>query len=280
MSLAPNSLAGKAALITGGGSGLGLAIGRRFMALGADLAICGRREAVLQEAAAQLEAEFGRPVRWQVCDVRDAEAVERMLDAFWAAQPLDILVNNAAGNFLARSETLSPRAVAAVLDIVAKGAAYCTLGIGRRWIEAGRRGVVLGILTQSALTGMAYRLPSAMAKAASLAMIRSLASEWGPYGIRLVGVAPGVFPTPGATSRLSPGKLQAAAPLGADVPLGRNGDPAELAELCAFLVSDAASYITGEAILIDGGRMLGNANGPDVAALRDWDAADWAALRG
>ena len=119
-----------------------------------------------------------------------------------------------------------------------------------------------------------------MAKAANLAMLRSLASEWGPFGIRLVGVAPGVFPTPGATQRLFPEKLQQAAPLGADVPLGRQGDPAELAELCAFLVSDSAAYITGEAVLIDGGRMLGNANGPDVAALRDWDDVDWASLRG
>lgn len=280
MALAAGSLAGKAALITGGGSGLGLAIGRRYMALGADLAICGRRAAVLQEAAAQLEAEFGRRVRWQVCDVRDAEAVEAMLTAFWQERPLDILVNSAAGNFLARSETLSPRAVAAVLDIVAKGAAHCTLGAGRRWIAARRPGVVLCILTQSAFSGMAYRLPSAMAKAANLAMLRSLASEWGPFGIRLVGVAPGVFPTPGATQRLFPEKLQQAAPLGADVPLGRQGDPAELAELCAFLVSDSAAYITGEAVLIDGGRMLGNANGPDVAALRDWDDVDWASLRG
>ncbi|HTO62223.1 MAG TPA: SDR family NAD(P)-dependent oxidoreductase, partial [Bradyrhizobium sp.] len=168
-------LKGRRVLITGGGTGLGFAMGARFMELGADLVICGRREAVLQEAAKKHEAAFGRPVEIHVCDIRDAAQVDAMLDAIWQGGALDALVNNAAGNFIARSEELSPRAVDAVLGIVLHGSAYVTLGCGKRWLAANRPAAVLSIVTTYAWTGSAYVVPSAMAKAGLLALTRSLA---------------------------------------------------------------------------------------------------------
>ena len=197
-------LAGKRILITGGGTGLGKSIGRRYVELGAELVICGRRGEMLQLAADEFARDFGARIETHVCDVRDAGAVGTMMDRIWESGPLDVLLNNAAGNFLARTERLSPRAVDAVIDIVLKGGAYCTIAAGRRWIDAGRGGTVLCILTQSALVGAPFTVPSAMAKAGLLAMIRSLAVEWGPKGIRLVGVAPGPFPTEGAWAQLMP----------------------------------------------------------------------------
>jgi NAD(P)-dependent dehydrogenase (short-subunit alcohol dehydrogenase family) len=269
MPLAPETLAGQRILITGGGSGLGLAMARHFASLGAELAICGRREAVLAAAA----AELGPKARWHRCDVRDPAQVEAMLDALW---PLDILVNNAAGNFLAQSHRLSPRAVDAVIDIVLKGSTWCTLGCGRRWIAEARPGTVLSILTLSALQGGAFTLPSAMAKAGVLAMTRSLAVEWGPHGIRLVAIAPGAFPTEGATSRLRTEAMGAATQ---GIPLGRAGQHREIADLAAFLVSDLAGYMTGEAVVIDGGkRFLGGARS-GVEAMLGWDDAAWDTLR-
>jgi NAD(P)-dependent dehydrogenase (short-subunit alcohol dehydrogenase family) len=277
--LSPDTLAGKRILITGGGTGLGRSMGRRFLALGAQLTICGRRGAVLDAAAHDFRAEFGAETATETCDVRDAAAVEAMLDRIWArGGPLDVLVNNAAGNFLAQTHRLSPRAVDAVLGSVLHGGAYCTIGCGRRWIEAGRGGTVLSILTLSALHGAPFTVPSAMAKAGMLAMTRSLAVEWGPKGIRLNAIAPGNFPTPDATARLQPaGALRA--PVERGIPLRRAGEHRELADLAAFLVSDMAAYINGEAVVIDGGkRWLGGARSGGEEML-DWSDADWAALR-
>jgi NAD(P)-dependent dehydrogenase (short-subunit alcohol dehydrogenase family) len=197
-------LANKRILITGGGTGLGLAIGRRYLELGATLVICGRRGEVLADAAAQLMKETGGEVAVHQCDIRDPAAVDAMLAAIWDAGPLDGLVNNAAGNFIARTEDLSPRAVDAVLDIVLHGTAYVTLACGKRWLAAKRPANVLSIVTTYAWTGSAYVVPSAMAKAGVLAMTRSLAVEWGGRGIRLNAVAPGPFPTEGAWQRLVP----------------------------------------------------------------------------
>ncbi|MEN2990432.1 SDR family oxidoreductase [Tistrella sp. BH-R2-4] len=272
-------LKGRRALVTGGGTGLGLAIAGRYAELGADLVLVGRRADVLDDAAASLAARHGVTVDAISCDVRDAIAVDAMMDRAFATRPIDILVNNAAGNFLARSETLSPRAVDAIIDIVLKGSANVTLAAGRRWVSAGLPAAVLCILTQSALTGAPYKLPSAMAKAGVLAMIRSLAVEWGPHGIRLNGIAPGPFPTEGAFGRLRPAGTEMPPPE-AGVALGRTGKPAELADLAAFLVSDGAGYITGEVLAIDGGRRLEGAAGPDLAALRGWTPAVWDSLRG
>jgi len=189
-----------------------------------------------------------------------------------------VLLNNAAGNFLARTERLSPRAVDAVIDIVLKGGAYCTIAAGRRWIDAGRRGTVLCILTQSALVGAPFTVPSAMAKAGLLSMIRSLAVEWGPKGIRLVGVAPGPFPTEGAWSRLMP-KERHREPIENGIALRRVGRHEELADLCTFLVSDNAGFITGEAIVIDGGKWLQGAAGASAFNMQNWSDETWENLR-
>ena len=248
-------LAGKRILVTGGGTGLGFAIGRRYLGLGAALAICGRREQVLADAAAQLIRETGGKVSAHPCDIRDAAAVEAMLDAIWEDGPLDGLVNNAAGNFIARTEELSPRAVDAVLNIVLHGTAYVTLACGRRWLAARHPASVLSIVTTYAWTGSAYVVPSAMAKAGVLAMTRSLAVEWGGRGIRLNAVAPGPFPTEGAWQRLVP-KPELAASFEARNPLKRAGRHQELADLAAYLMADGSAYVNGDCVTIDGGAWL------------------------
>lgn len=271
-------LAGKRVLVTGGGTGLGKSIARRYAELGAHVAICGRRQAVLEVTAAEFARDLDVAIDVHACDVRQADQVEAMMDRAWAGGPLDILVNNAAGNFLARTERLSPRAVDAVIDIVLKGSAYCTIAAGRRWIDAHRGGTVLCILTQSAFTGMPFTVPSAMAKAGVLSMIRSLAVEWGPKGIRLVGVAPGPFPTEGAWSRLMPAERHQE-PIERGIALRRVGRHEELANLCAFLVSDGAAFITGEAVVIDGGKWLQGAAGPSAAVMQDWPDETWDQLR-
>lgn len=276
----PDLLAGRHVLITGGGTGLGLEIGRAYVRLGASLVICGRRVPVLEAAADALRAEIpGAVVTTIGCDVRDPAQVEAMLDLIWQDRPLDILVNNAAGNFLAQSHRLSVRAVDAVLGIVLHGAAYCTLGAGRRWIEGGRPGTVLSILTLSALSGAAFTVPSAMAKAGVLAMTRSLAVEWGPHGIRCVAVAPGSFPTPGASAGLAPPGLERPPPARA-IPMARPGTYRELTDVCIFLVSDAAAYVNGDCLVVDGGkRWLSGSAQNDTPTLLTWTDAQWDALK-
>jgi NAD(P)-dependent dehydrogenase (short-subunit alcohol dehydrogenase family) len=267
-------LKGKRILITGGGTGLGLSMGHRFLELGASLVICGRRAEVLKESAARLMGETSGKVETHACDVRDAEAVEKMAEAIWAEGPLDCLVNNAAGNFIARSEELSPRAIDAVLGIVLHGSAYCTTACGKRWLKAGHRASVLSIITTYAWTGSAYVLPSAMAKAGVLAMTRSLAVEWGGKGVRLNAIAPGPFPTPGAWERLVP-RPDLAKAFETKNPLKRVGEHIELANLAAFLLSDFAGYINGEVVTIDGGEWLqgaGQFNFLDRLTDADWEA--------
>ncbi len=271
-------LKGKRILVTGGGTGLGAAMGRRFLELGADLVICGRRAEVLDETAARFRGETGGTVTAVTCDVRDAAAVEAMMDQIWSAAPLDALVNNAAGNFIAETHKLSPRAIDAVLNTVLHGSAYCTVAAGRRWIDAGRRNCsVLSILTLSALKGSAFRVPSAMAKAGVLAMIRSLAVEWGPKGIRTAAIAPGPFPTAGASRRLTPGDSDNV--VEREIPLRRNGEHIELANLAAFLLSDMAGYINGECIAIDGGKQFMSDAGSRTVELMNWTDEDWARMR-
>ena len=272
----PDLLAGKRVLVTGGGTGLGLAMGQRVLELGAELAICGRRGPVLDEAAKALVQRTGGNVSTHVCDLRDPAAVEAMMETIWKQAPLDALVNNAAGNFIARSETLSPRALDAVLGIVLHGTAYATLACGRRWVAEGRKATVLSIVTTYAWTGSAYVVPSAMAKAGVLAMTRSLAVEWGPKGIRLNAIAPGPFPTPGAWERLVP-RPELARVFETRNPLGRAGRHEELANLAAFLLADAAGYINGEVVTIDGGEWLQGAG--QFNFLSSLTEADWEALR-
>jgi NAD(P)-dependent dehydrogenase (short-subunit alcohol dehydrogenase family) len=269
-------LKGKKILITGGGTGLGKAMGRRYLELGAQLVICGRREEVLAETAREHSAETGGTVSYHGCDIRDSQAVDDMMEAIWAEGPLDILVNNAAGNFLVKAEELSPNAINAVLGIVLQGSAYCTLAAGKRWIAAGREGNVLSIVTTYAWTGSAYVLPSAMAKAGVLAMTQSLAVEWGPKGIRLNAIAPGPFPTEGAWSRLVPNK-DLAEEFETRPPLGRPGRHDELAQLAVFLVADECGYINGECVTIDGGDWLKGAG--QFSFLHKMSDADWAKTR-
>jgi len=273
--LKPDLLRGRTALITGGGTGLGLAMAKRFATLGAEIIICGRRQPVLETAAAAICSEApGRRISREVCDIRDPEAVAAMMERIGEAGGIDILVNNAAANFIAQTHLLSHRAADAVLGATLHGALYCTLEAGRRWIDAGRQGVVLSILSTSTITGRAFTTPSAMAKAGVLAMTRSLAVEWGPRGIRLVAIAPGPFPTPGSQAQLNPAGRREGRP--SPVPLGRVGDHAELAELASFLVSDAGGFITGEMVVIDGGLHLRTSGADDLLG---WTDARWAEHR-
>ena len=273
-------LAGQRILITGGGSGLGAAMAARFAALGAQLVLCGRRLDKLQATAEHLASLGAAPVQVLACDIREAAQVDTMLDAIWQGGPLQALVNNAAATFIAQTEHLSTRAADAVLATTLHGALYCTLGVGKRWIGDGSHpaqpGVVLSILSTSVRTGRAFTVPSAIAKSGLQAMTRSLAVEWGPHGIRLVAIAPGSFPTPGASAQLMPGqRAQASAPA-ARVPLGRVGHPDELANLAAFLLSAGAGYVSGETVAIDGAAHLRSSGAEDLLA---WTAEDWQAQR-
>jgi NAD(P)-dependent dehydrogenase (short-subunit alcohol dehydrogenase family) len=273
---APDLLRGRRVLVTGGGTGLGLAMSRRFVGLGADLVICGRRAPVLERAAAELSIGAAGSIAWHRLDIRDPDAIEATLDRISEDGAVDVLVNNAAGNFAARAETLSHRALDAVLGIVAHGTAYMTLACGRRWIAARRSGVVLSIIATYAWTGSGYVLPSAMGKAAVLAMTRSLAVEWGPKGIRLNAIAPGPFPTEAAWGNLVP-RADLARELETRNPLGRPGRHDELADLAAFLISDGASYINGDCVTIDGGEWLKGAG--QFSFMGRLTEAEWASLR-
>jgi NAD(P)-dependent dehydrogenase (short-subunit alcohol dehydrogenase family) len=263
-------LAAKRILVTGGGSGLGAAMGRRFVELGAELVICGRRLEVLEATASQMRSELGGKVSVVRCDIRDGGAVDAMMDTIWRDAPLDVLVNNAAATFIAQTEHLSFRAADAILAPTLHGAMYCTLAAGKRWIEGAHKGVVLSILSTSTITGRAFTVPSAMAKSAVLAMTKSLAVEWGPKGIRTVAIAPGAFPTAGASGQLRPeGRDQGWT---SKNPLGRVGEHGELANLASFLISDSAGYINGEMVVQDGGAHLRSSGAED---LLQWTDAQW-----
>jgi NAD(P)-dependent dehydrogenase (short-subunit alcohol dehydrogenase family) len=263
-------LANKRILVTGGGSGLGAAMARRFAELGAELVICGRRLELLEQTAAQLRSDLNAKASAIRCDIRDGAAVDAMMDSIWRDAPLDVLVNNAAATFIAQTEHLSFRAADAILAPTLHGAMYCTLAAGKRWIEAQHKGVVLSILSTSTLTGRAFTVPSAMAKSALLAMTKSLAVEWGPKGIRTVAIAPGPFPTAGASGQLRPeGRGDGPA---AKNPLGRVGEHGELANLASFLISDQAGYINGEMVVQDGGSHLRSSGAED---LLQWTDAQW-----
>jgi NAD(P)-dependent dehydrogenase (short-subunit alcohol dehydrogenase family) len=263
----------KRILVTGGGSGLGAAMARRFLELGAELVICGRNLDRLGATASDMRKTGGK-VTTIACDIRDGAAVDAMMDQIWRAAPLDILVNNAAATFIAQSEHLSFRAADAILAPTLHGAMYCTLAAGKRWIEGKHGGVVLSILSTSTITGRAFTVPSAMAKSAMLGMTKSLAVEWGPKGIRTVAIAPGPFPTSGATGQLRPeGRDEG---WSSRNPLGRTGEHGELADLASFLVSDRAGYINGEMVVIDGGAHLRSSGAEDLLL---WSDAQWAEQR-
>jgi NAD(P)-dependent dehydrogenase (short-subunit alcohol dehydrogenase family) len=250
-----NLLAGKRILVTGGATGLGKSMGKRFLELGASLYICGRREEVLKQTADELRASGSSRVTTFSCDVRDKDRVEAMIAEFWKEGPIDVLVNNAAGNFISRTEDLSIGAFEAVIGIVLMGTIHCTMACGKRWLASNHRASVLNITTTYAESGSPYVVPSAAAKAGVLNLTRSLAVEWGKRGVRFNAIAPGPIPTEGAFSRLMPVKsLEELAKK--RNPLGRFGTHDELADLAAFLVSDHAGYINGEQIVMDGGEWL------------------------
>jgi NAD(P)-dependent dehydrogenase (short-subunit alcohol dehydrogenase family) len=270
-----NLLHGKRILITGGGTGLGRGMAQRFLELGATVYICGRRESVLEQTAAELAAATGGTIQALPCDVRNLDAVEAMIDAIWKQAALDILVNNAAGNFIARSEDLSPRAFDSVIGIVLMGTLHATMACGRRWVKAGHRGTVLSLSATYAPSGSAYVVPSAIAKAGVEALTRSLAVEWGNRGIRMNAIAPGPIPTQGAFSRVLPRPDLERLALDRN-PLHRFGTLEELANLAAFLVSDGSCYINGEVIRMDGGEFLQGAgefsNLGRALSDKDWES--------
>ncbi len=251
----PDLLATHHVVVTGGGTGLGRAMAERFAALGARVTVCGRRPEPLEETAAAIR-EAGGVAAGISCNVREAASVEAMLVEAEAKQgPLTALVNNAAANFLAPTHTLTPGGFDAIVQTNLYGTFYCTQGVGRRWIERGTKGAVVSIVTTYAETGSAFVVPSAMSKAGIVAMTTSLAAEWGVYGIRLNAIAPGPFPTEGAWSRLVPDpKFKET--MRRRVPLGRFGEPEELGNAAAFLLSDLSSYLTGHVLTLDGGEAL------------------------
>ncbi len=256
--LRDDALKGKTIVVTGGGSGLGKSMATYFLELGANVVITSRNLDKLKVVQAEMEAQTGGKVLAVACDVRDYEQVEAMVkasvDKFGS---VDVLLNNAAGNFISPTERLSANAFDTIIDIVLKGTKNCTLAFGKYWIDKKEtQKVVLNIVTTYAWTGSAYVVPSATAKAGVLAMTRSLAVEWAKYGMRFNAIAPGPFPTKGAWDRLLPGDLKEKFDLAKKVPLKRVGDHQELANLAAYLVSDFSAYVNGEVITIDGGEWL------------------------
>lgn len=256
--LRDEALKGKTIVVTGGGSGLGKAMTKYFLELGANVAITSRNLEKLQNTAKELEEESGGKCLPVQCDVREYHQVEAMRDAVIAHfGKVDVLLNNAAGNFISPTERLSHRAFDVIIDIVLKGTKNCILAFGKHWIDSKQTNTnVLNIVTTYSWTGSGYVVPSAAAKAGVLAMTRSLAVEWAKYGMRFNAIAPGPFPTKGAWDRLMPGNLQEKFDMAKKVPLQRVGDHQELANLAAYLVSDFSAYINGEVVTIDGGEWL------------------------
>ncbi|MBF5028061.1 SDR family oxidoreductase [Planobacterium oryzisoli] len=276
--LREDALLNKVILVTGGGSGLGKAMSRYFLTLGAKLIITSRDLSKLEDTAKELVNDAGGEVLPLACDVRDFEQVTQMMHAAIAHfGRIDVLVNNAAGNFISPTERLTPSAFDSILDIVLKGTKNCTLALGKYWIDNKIEGTVLNIVTTYAWTGSAYVVPSACAKAGVLAMTRSLAVEWAKYGIRFNAIAPGPFPTKGAWERLLPGDLAEKFDMRKKVPLRRVGEHQELANLAAYLVSEYSAYMNGEVVTIDGGEWLqgaGEFNMLEALPQEMWDALE------
>lgn len=273
--LKAGALKGKTILITGGGTGLGKSMGLYFLELGANLVITSRKLDVLKQSADEMMQAKGGEVLALACDVRSIEEVEKMwADANAKFGQIDVVLNNAAGNFISPTERLSTNAFNTVLDIVLKGTSQVTLTAGKDWIAKKQAGTFLNIVTTYAWTGSGYVVPSAAAKAGVLAMTRSLAVEWAKYGIRSNAIAPGPFPTEGAWSRLLPGDLVKKFDPAKKVPVGRVGEHQELANIAAYLVSDYSSFVNGEVITIDGGEWLkgaGEFNNLDQIPDEMWD---------
>ncbi len=279
--LRDDALNGKTILVTGGGTGLGRAMSTYFLKLGANVVITSRKMDVLLKTAAEMEQEAaasnkgGAKVLAVQCDVRKPEEVDEVLrKTLEMFGQVHGLLNNAAGNFISPTERLSANAFSTIIDIVLKGTANCTMAVGKHWIKEKQPGTILNIVTTYAFTGSGYVVPSACAKGGVLAMTRSLAAEWGKYGIRNNAIAPGPFPTKGAWDRLLPGDMAKKFDFKNRVPLKRVGEHQELANLAAFMMSDFSGYINGEVITIDGGEWLqgaGQFNGLEAITPEMWD---------
>jgi NAD(P)-dependent dehydrogenase (short-subunit alcohol dehydrogenase family) len=273
----PGLMKGQRILITGGGTGLGKVMAEAFVMLGAEVYICGRRGGVLDEAAKELMDAHGGRVVPIPCDIRSAEAIGEMLDTIWAdGGALTGLVNNAAGNFISRTEDLSPRGFEAISNIVFRGSFYVTLDCGKRWIAEGKPGSVLSILTTWVWSGGPFTVPSAMSKAGLNVMTQSLAVEWGAKNIRFNAIAPGPFPTEGASARLNPGAARGASSAPGN-PMGRVGEMPELANIAVYLLAPGSEYVNGQTIAIDGAAH--QAGGGNFSGLRDWTEAQWEEAR-
>ena len=269
-------LSGRRILVTGGGTGLGKGMAERFLSLGAEVHICGRRKSVCDETATELMDQFGGRVVSHGVDIRDAQAVDNMIEQIFSEGPLTDLINNAAGNFISRTEDLTPKGFDAVANIVMHGTFYVTHAVGRRWIARKLPGNVVSITVTWVRNGSPYVVPSAMSKSAIHAMTMSLAMEWGRHGIRLNTIAPGEIPTEGMSKRIKPGD-EAGARTKAMNPMGRVGTMEELQNLAVFLISGGCDWINGETIAMDGAQAL--AMGGNFYNLRQWSDADWTEAR-
>ena len=271
-------LKGKRILITGGGTGLGKEIAAKYLQLGAELWLAGRRGPVLEDTAKELMSQHGGRVRTHSVDIRDAAAVDAMVQRIWdEGGPLSGLVNNAAGNFISPTKDLTPNGFNAIANIVFHGTFYVTHAVGKRWIGGGHKGSVLSILVTWVHTGSPYVVPSAMSKAGLHVMTKSLAVEWGRFGIRLNAIAPGPFPTEGASKRLRPGGgFQDSSKMN---PMRRVGEMSELQNLATFLMADGCEWLTGETIAVDGAGYLATGSGAYFTELDKLSDSDWERMR-
>ena len=268
-------LKNKRILITGGGTGLGKEMAIHFAKHGAVLYICGRRENVLKETADEISEKCSTKVNYQTLDIRASKDVDDYVHSIFEESPLDGLVNNAAGNFISPTKDLSHKGFDAIANIVFHGTFYMTHSVGKRWIESSCKGSIINILTTWVWTGSPYVVPSAMSKSGINAMTKSLAAEWGKYGIKVNGIAPGPFPTKGAWERLNPENNDG--DMMSTVPLGRVGEMSELQNLATFLMADGCDYLTGQTIGIDGAQYL--TGGGTFSQLDKLSDEDWQNMR-
>ena len=270
-----NILSGKRILVTGGGTGLGKEMASEYARLGAQVYICGRRKSVLDDTVQEIVGAGGEAKAYS-CDIRVADAVDEMIDQIWLdGGALTGLVNNAAGNFISPTKDLSIRGFDAISNIVLRGSFQVTHACGKRWIDEKISASVISILTTWVWNGGPYTVPSAMSKAGVNIMTKSLAAEWGKYGIRLNAISPGPFPTKGAWERLNPNQSTGETESYSAIPMGRNGDMSELRNLATFLMADGCEYLTGQNIAIDGAAHLATGGNffPSLDSLSDetWD---------
>lgn len=273
-----NLFKGQSILITGGGTGLGYGMAEQLASLGANLHLCGRRLEVLENAASRLRLQYPDiAIYTHATNIRHSDDVQQLIEHIWVNHNgIDCLINNAAGNFICPTEALSVNGFKAITDTVLNGTFYVTQAVGKKWIETGRIGSILSIVVTWIWTGSPFVVPSAMAKAAVDNMTKSLAIEWGRYGIRLNAIAPGIIPTEAASSRLRPLNKNEET-LALQNPTQRLGNLSDLGQLAAFLLCKQNSWINGQTIALDGGDYL--ANGAYYKDYFKWSSQDWKKAR-